>query len=589
MMNSKKNNIQLNTYHSATILINLFCLFINGYSADLGYWENWTHQLADKGYYLFNGNYPPLYIHWLYIISKGLNYFQLPIEPNDLCKFLWELPVLISHCLLTAIVLKNLHKFNASANQTRCIMFITVFNPAILIDGPIWGQVDLIPSVLAISAILINFSKRYCILMLPIFTLALLTKFQMICFSPVIGILFFHRFKTHLIGAAISILTILIVFSPFIIVGYHKEAFLNAYVNTLGQYPVITMNAANLWILLIGNNAPDNIQLLMQVSHFLPQKLIYPKYFGMFLYASIALCIFIIGIDRLVKNKKIKNDDDFLSSIVFYTMVSAIAFFTLLPAMHERYLFPAVVCAIIYTSITKKYIAYVIGLTAVSSLNMLIILNIHGSDIWIGLSTLVTCIFTVSLLQLFAGSAIYNVIPTLTNSFLRIPFSSLIVFILSVSVTLAYLIDRHIVHKIELAANQSLLTDHKRIFAQQDYGVIQYNKSVDKKTLSIGNRRFENGIGTHANSTIIFELPKNAIRFDVVLGIDDEVNSADVVFEVWEDDNLLLRSAPFFGFEKPTNIQIDLHKGARLTLKVDSLGKKSWDHANWVNPIITVE
>jgi len=411
----------------------------------------------------------------------------------------------------------------------------------------------------------------------------------MICFAPVVGILFFHRFKMHLIGAAISTLTILVVFSPFIVVDYHKEAFLNAYVNTLGQYPVITMNAANLWILLIGNNAPDNIQFLMQVSHFLPQKLIYPKYLGMFLYASIALCIFIIGIDRLLKNKKTKNEDDFLASVIFYTMVSAIAFFTLLPAMHERYLFPAVVCAIIYSSVTKKYIAYAIGLTAASALNMLIILNINGSDIWIGLSTIITCIFTISLLQLFAGSAIYNIIPALTNSFLRIPFSPLIVFTLSVSATLAYLIDRHSVHKAELTANQSLLTDHKRIFAQQDYGVIQHNKSVDKKTLSIGNRRFENGIGTHANSTIIFELPKNAIRFDVVLGIDDEVNNADVIFEVWEDDTLLLRSAPFFGFEKPINMHVDLHKGAQLTLKVNSLGESSWDHANWVNPIITVE
>lgn len=589
MMIPTTKNSQLHIYLSATILINLFCLFINGYGPDLGYWENWTHQLADKGYYLFNGNYPPLYIHWLYLVSKGLHYFELPIEPNDLCKFLWELPVLLSHCLLTWIVFTNLQKFNASTNQTLSIMLITVFNPAILIDGPVWGQVDLIPPVLALSAILINFSKRYSVLMLPLFTLALLTKFQMICFLPVVGILFFHKFKTHLIGILLSLLTILAVFSPFIYVHYYKEAFQHAYIDTLGQYPVITMNAANLWVLLIGNNAPDNTQFLSQISSLLPPQLIYPKYLGMFLYSSVCLSIFILGITNLIKTKKTHNTDEFLANISFYAMVSSIAFFTLLPAMHERYLFPAVVCAILYSSITKKYIAYAIALSLASALNMLIILGINGSDIWTGLSTLVTVIFSISLLQLFAGSTVYNIIFAISKSFFRIPFSSLIVFIIATSTALAYLIDRHCLHKVTLDENQILLTAQPLVSAKQDYGTIKFNHSVDGKPLGVGNRRFAYGIGTHAKSNIVFTLPNNAIGFDVIPGIDDEVGNADVIFEVYEDNKLLWSSVPYYGFENPIKVHIDLHKGKELKLVVDSHGETSWDHSDWINPVITVE
>lgn len=589
MMISKNNNSQLHTYISATILINLFCLFINGYGADLGFWENWTHQLADNGYYLFNGNYPPLYIHWLYLVSKLLHHFELPIEPNDLCKFLWELPVLLSHCLLTWLVFKNLQKFNASANQTLSIMLITVFNPAILIDGPVWGQVDLIPPVLALCAILINFSNRYAVLMLPIFTLALLTKFQMVCFLPIVGILFFHKFKTHLLGIVLSLLTILVVLSPFIYVHYYKEAFQHAYIDTLGQYPVITMNAANLWVLLVGNNAPDNTQFLSQISHLLPQKLIYPKYLGMFLYSAVCLCIFILGINSLIKTKKTNNIDEFRANIFFYAMVSAIAFFTLLPAMHERYLFPAVVCAILYSSITRKYIAYAITLSVASALNMLIILGINGSDIWVGLSTLVTLIFAISLFHLFAGSTAYNIIFAIGKSFFRIPFSSFIVFIIASSATLTYLIDRHSLHKTALDENQILLTTQTLVSAQQDYGTIQFNRSVDGKPLAVGNRRFAYGIGTHANSNIVFTLPNNAIGFDVIPGIDEEVGAADVIFEIWEDNNPLWSSAPYYGFEKPVKVHIDLHKGKELKLVVSSHGETSWDHVDWVNPVITVE
>lgn len=588
-MNSKSCNSQLQIYLSATVLINLFCLFINGYGADLGYWENWTRQLANNGYYLFNGNYPPLYIHWLYLVSKGLHYFEIPIEPNDLCKFLWEFPVLLSHCLLTWIVFKNLQKFNATSNQTWVIMLITVFNPAILINGPVWGQVDLIPPVIALCAILVNFCSRYSVLMLPIFTLALLTKFQMVCFLPIMGILFFHRFKTHLIGIVLSLLIILLVFSPFIYVHYYKEAFQQAYINTLGQYPVITMNAANLWILLIGNNAPDNVLFLNQISHLLPQKLAYPKYFGMFLYSAICLCIFIFGIISLLKHKKTKNSDELLASVLFYSMVSAIAFFTLLPAMHERYLFPAVICAIVYSSVSRNHIAYVIALSIASALNMLIILGINGSDIWIGLSTLVTIIFAVSLLHLFAGNKAYEVLGSVSRLFFKIPCSSAIVFIIAVGGTLTYLVDRHSVHKIDLAHNQSLLTTQTLISAKQEYGTVKYNQSVDGKILSVGNKRFAYGIGTHASSTIIFTLPANAISFDVIPGIDEEVGAADVIFEVWEDDKPLWTSTPYYGFEKPINIHIPLNKGKELKLVVNSHGENSWDHVDWINPVITVE
>jgi len=588
-MNVKNNNGQLNTYLSATILINLFCLFISGYGADLDYWVDWTGQLANKGYFQFNGNYPPLYIHWLYLVSKGLHYFAIPVEPSDLCKFLWEFPVLISHCLLTWIVFRHLEKFKASANQTLGIMLLTVFNPAILIDGPTWGQVDLFPTMLALGAILINFSNRYAVLMLPTFSLALLTKFQMVCFLPIIGILFLHKFKTHLVGIILSLLVILVIFSPFIYVGYYKQAFKQAYVDTLGQYPVITMNAANLWVLLVGNNAPDNIQFLDKISPFLPQKLVYPKYLGMLFYASICLCICILGINNLIELKKNRKTEEFLTSILFYAMVSATAFFTLLPAMHERYLFPAVVCAIMYSSITRKHIAYAVLLTAAAALNMLIILGINGSNIWAGVSTLVTLVFAVSLIHLFAGATIYNVLSGTLAAFFRVRFSSLIVFIVAVGSVFIYLIDRHTPHKLVLVQNQILLTTQQLISAKQDHGTMQLNRSFDKKYLAVGKRRFTTGIGTHSNSKIVFALPSNAISFDVIPGIDDEVESAELSFEVWEDNTLLWTSKTYYGHEKATQVHVDLHRGKEIKLVVKAGEEAAWDHADWINPIITVD
>ncbi|RZA04171.1 MAG: hypothetical protein EOO68_08845 [Moraxellaceae bacterium] len=381
----------------------------------------------------------------------------------------------------------------------------------------------------------------------------------------------------------------MIVFSPFIFVHYHREAFQHAYIDTLGQYPVITMNAANLWVLLIGNNAPDNIQFLSHVSDLLPQKLIYPRYLGMFLYASVSLCIFVLGINSLIKTQRTADTEKFIANIFLFSMVSAIAFFALLPAMHERYLVPAVVCALVYSSVTKKYFAYAIALSIASALNMLIILGINGSNIWIGLSTLVTLTFSLSLLHLFAGGSAYRISFALLKSFFALPFASFIIFIVAVGSTLTYLIDRHSLHKPHLSNNQIMLTNRSLISSKQEYGTVQFNRSVDGKYISVGNRRFAYGIGTHASSTIVLALPNNAVGFDVIPGIDDEVGAADVIFEVWEDEKLIWSSTPYYGFEKSTNVHIKLHGGKEIKLVVNPHGENSWDHADWANPIITVK
>lgn len=581
----------IKTYHSVyiflslTLVVNCLFLFMNGYGPDLGYWFDWTKQLANQGYRNFNGNYPPVYLHWIYLVGKGLNHFNIPIENTDLLKFAWVFPIFVIHLLLVFLANRLLIKYQAESSHHLMVMLLVAINPAILINGPIWGQVDLLPSCLAMIAIYLHFS-RFAFLMIPVFVLALLTKLQMICFAPVFGLLFFQKLKQHLLGVVIALVLVLLVFLPFYLVDYHKQIFKQAYMDTLGQYPVITMNAANIWIWLVGNNAPDNVQIIPNLHPVFPDTLAKAKYFGMFLFSSVCLMIFVMGVHQFYLAKKANSEHTLISYSYFYAMVCALAFFTLLPAMHERYIFPAVIAALLFSAVKGKQIGYPVLISLAATLNMLIILGINGSNIWLGLSLFITLIFLVGFIEVFSGSKLYQSLTELVVDFFSRKSVFSILFVVVISSTWLYLLDRYLVHTVVLTENQRLLNDYPVVRAHQEYGRYRLNTSVDGNPLTINGKRYAQGIGTHADSEIVFSIPKDAHTLQIGYGLDDEVGSAEVAFEIWEENKMLWRSEVIYGYEAVKTVRVPLSGKSSITLKVDSQGSNSWDHADWIEPIL---
>ena len=577
----------LQTYLVFVVILNFSLLFLKGYSQDLGYWQDWVSQLSNNGYDGFNGNYPPVYIHWLYLVGKFYNLTAIPLEHNDLLKFLTQIPVTICHCLLTIVIFRQLQTTKAKPALLQAVMVLTVFNPAILVNGPIWGQVDLVPAVMVYCSLVAASSWRYAHLAIPLFTLALLTKFQTIAFAPVFGFLFFNKIRQHLLGILIAVALGVLIFLPSIIAGHFWQSFRQAYIDTLGQYPMTTFNAANLWILLTGNTVPDNIILFGVPQDSIWARIFMAKYFGMLLFSIVSLLIFIHGVYFLIKNKLYVGSNQLLSYSLFAATICALAFFTLLPAMHERYLFPATVMALGYCATARQKIFYPALISIACALNMLIILEINGSNIWLGLSWLTVGILIIALTDQLTNHQLFtNLQHTLKYSY-RIPFLGLWFFVVATGLMMTYLYDRYHIHQIELTEKQVLLTNLPLVYARQDHGTMAINRSFDGNKLSVANRRYAQGIGTHANSDIQYQLPDNAEIFSFMVALDDEVGTADVQFSVWGDGKLLWQSNPIYGYERniPTQ-KIDIRGVRMLNLKVTPLKDDKWDHANWVNTVI---
>ncbi|WP_331351536.1 NPCBM/NEW2 domain-containing protein [Cellvibrio sp. UBA7671] len=585
----RTNSRLLQSYLILAIVANFTLLFLKGYSQDLGYWQDWVRQLSTTGYDGFNGNYPPFYIHWLYLVGQIYNSTGIPLEHNDLLKFLTQLPVVVFHGLLIILIQSQLRRFNATYQFTHIILLLTAINPAILVNGPIWGQVDLIPATMVFGAFLLATYRQYTYLSIPVFVLALLTKFQMIAFAPVFAFLFFRNIGKNLIGVLIAIAVGALVFMPSILAGHFLQSVNQAYIDTLGQYPMTTFNAANIWILLTGNVAPDNIILFGVAADSALAKVFTAKYFGMLLFSLTALGIFFHGIHFLIKNETIINARQLLSQALFSATICALAFFALLPAMHERYLFPAVIMAITFSAIAQQKLIYPIVISLLCSLNMLIILEINGSDIWHGLAWGTMVLLVLAIIDLASAGRIISWLTNLLKFATKIPAISVWCFIVATSGMAGYFFDRYQIHSLALTDKQTFLTTLPLVYAKQDHGTMALNRSYDGNYLSIANRRYAQGIGTHASSEIQYQLPPDAVEFSFIAALDDEVGTADVQFSVWGDDKLLWESAPVLGYERdiPT-INLDVRGVQKLTLKVAPLKDDKWDHANWVNTVISI-
>ncbi|WP_370979598.1 NPCBM/NEW2 domain-containing protein [Agaribacterium sp. ZY112] len=580
----------LKIYLVAALLFNLLALFLSGHLSDMTFWSNWTKQLAGGGYKAFHGDYPPIYIHWLWLVSKFYLATESFIATNLQLKFFAQLPIALSHCVLISVVYKLLNHEKSSKVQFHSVLLFTVFNPALLLDGPIWGQVDVFPTTIALISILLGMDKRWAVAAVPLYCLALLTKFQMICFAPVFAILFFTRPKVHIIGCLLAIPVFLLGFAPFILVGEFKSAFEHAYINTLGQYPYGSLNAANLPLLLFGNMGADSDPILQSIQDPTLRNVLSVKHVGMLSFALFCCVIFVHGLFDLIKQKHLGFERDFQVYILRVAMLCALGFFTLLPAMHERYIMPSVIIALAYVGLARTHYFYAIMLTLIAYLNIDIILRHHSLNIFPSLALMTSLTFAYAFVDHMSQGRLNNVVVMGLSRLIKSPKLALVAMPLMLLFMAYYLTFGGRPDTLTLDKEQLLLSKLEPLYSRQDHGKLHVDRSYDGNFLSLDGQRYGDGLGTHSNSVIRYKLPDQAQRFSFIAGIDDEVGKAGaVVFVVRADNKEIWRSQRISGSGAAVSADLDVSGTNMLELKVLSVGSPNSDHANWVNPIITLD
>ncbi len=160
--------------------------------------------------------------------------------------------------------------------------------------------------------------------------------------------------------------------------------------------------------------------------------------------------------------------------------------------------------------------------------------------------------------------------------------------------------------EVELSTGEKIkLTDLKWEYATAGWGEVGINKSVSGKELNVKGKVYENGIGTHSQSIIMYQIPENSVRFTAFAGLDkaatDVKGGTTVEFMISTVDptprnvdiekaiantGRVSRSMAAKGKE----IEADITGAKKLYLVVTDAGDNfNHDHADWVNPTLYKE
>lgn len=333
---------------SGLMLRLLIAPWIQNTSLDINYFQQWAHSAAngltwfyEKKDINFPHDYPPLYIYILYVLGKfSFNSFVI----NN---FGWiiKLPAIIFDILSSFMVFLIFKKINHNKLGISMVI-LYLFNPVILIDSTVWGQVDSIFSFLIALAILLLIERKHYTSTI-FFALAVMMKPQGIIVLPILAYELIRNKKVSkiVISLIIFLFVVFIVTFPFSKHTYGGIFWIfYLLTNTIGEYPVTTLNAFNFYNLIGLNNQPANSIFFLFTYHM----------WG-------TLAIIIISLFSLFSLFK-KNDVKILPIVA---MIQVYGIFVFSTGMHERYLYPCIILSLLsfcYLN-NKRYMFLFIGIS----------------------------------------------------------------------------------------------------------------------------------------------------------------------------------------------------------------------------------
>jgi dolichyl-phosphate-mannose-protein mannosyltransferase len=301
------------------LLLRIVLSFLPSFQIDMGAWFAWADRLVNLGPANFYNpeiwtNYTPGYFYILLVLGWIKKAFVLNgLLLTQLFKLIPNLSDIVTAFLIYKIIEKK------SLKGAFLAFIFYVFNPALIFNSSIWGQVDSFLALLMLAAFYFLIEKNNIVASALIYGCAFLVKPQALFLFPILFVWLIkkYNFKKSIVYIAVFLLTSVILAAPFF---SHDPFFgLPRMILQMGKdYPYTTLNAFNFWQLL-GNWQPDNT-LFLGVSNFIWGLLL-------FIISNIVL------ITPLLINKKIGKKRYYLSAALIL-----FSFFLFPTRIHERYL-----------------------------------------------------------------------------------------------------------------------------------------------------------------------------------------------------------------------------------------------------------
>ena len=133
------------------------------------------------------------------------------------------------------------------------------------------------------------------------------------------------------------------------------------------------------------------------------------------------------------------------------------------------------------------------------------------------------------------------------------------------------------------------LSDLPMLSAKNGWGPVERDESNgeqaagDGRTITLNGRTYAKGLGVHALSEVVYQIPAGCTTFASDIGIDDEADpKATVNFRVYLDDAAVLTSPLMISSSTTQSVRLSVDGGRRLKLIVTNAGDTNADdHGDW--------
>lgn len=121
------------------------------------------------------------------------------------------------------------------------------------------------------------------------------------------------------------------------------------------------------------------------------------------------------------------------------------------------------------------------------------------------------------------------------------------------------------------------------VSVDQGWGELGFDRTVEGRPLRMRGRLYSRGLGTHAPSSLLFEIPAGYEAFVATVGVDDETDGAgSVIASVSLDGREVFRSPVLTGASPPAEVRIPLGGARQLLLRAEVAGDgQRFDHVAW--------
>ena len=387
-----------------------FLIFITPSKAheDATFWATWCIKIFENGFGKIyhwkvkirdqeSGiNYPPLYFYILWMYNKLQGSRDSIVSNIYMLKYV----TLLFEVGSTLILFYLLDKKYDRLYKSLFFSLLYLLNVAVLYNSLIWGQVDGIMTFFVFGAIISAYRKKVLISVI-LFILALNMKLQAVVFTPLwIGILLpiiiERKWRSVVPIVLCGILIQTLILFPFAKNGDLLKI-LSVLKATGGQYPVVSMNAYNVWYLVMKGN-------LMKVNDSTTYLGVTYKNWGlMMFFVSSSFALFYLvkaNYDTIIKGQVAMVS---LKIILISGGMIPLLFFFFNTEMHERYTHPSYIFIAAYSLLYGRLYIYMIGSLAYY-LNLEEVLRFFKTDNYhasLYTPQIISCLYLVTIILLF--------------------------------------------------------------------------------------------------------------------------------------------------------------------------------------------